>query len=56
MINRSSPTNPLGISLKILLKELVEYTEEQAETAGIPKGFSGEVLSVVSDVTNRGIK
>jgi len=36
-------------------KELVEYTEEQAETAGIPKGFSGEVLSVVSDVTNRGI-
>lgn len=36
-------------------KELVEYTEDQAETAGIPKGFSGEVLSVVSDVTNRGI-
>jgi len=36
-------------------KELVEYTEAQAETAGIPKGFSGEVLSVVSDVTNRGI-
>ena len=24
-------------------KELVEYTEDQAETAGIPKGFSGEV-------------
>jgi len=36
-------------------KELVEYTEDQAETAGIPKGFSGEVLSVVSDKTNRGI-
>ena len=36
-------------------KELVEYTEEQAETAGIPTGFSGEVLSVVSDKTNRGI-
>ena len=29
--------------------------KELVETAGIPKGFSGEVLSVVSDVTNRGI-
>ena len=36
-------------------KELVKYTEEQAKDAGIPKGFSGEVLSVASNKTNRGI-
>lgn len=36
-------------------KELVEYTEEQAKAAGIPQGFSDEVLSVVSDKINRGI-
>ena len=36
-------------------QELITYTEEEATAAGIPAGFSGDVLSVVSNVINRGV-
>lgn len=35
--------------------EIITYTEEEARLAGVPEGFSGQVLKVVSNVTNRGI-
>ena len=36
-------------------KEIITYTEEEALAAGIPAGFSGDVVSVVHTIVNRGI-
>ncbi len=35
--------------------EVITYTESEATAAGVPAGFSGEVLSVFHTATNRGI-
>ena len=35
--------------------QIITYTEQQAIDANIPSGFTGDVLEVVSDVTNRGV-
>ena len=36
-------------------KELVTYSETEAAQAGIPEGYSGTVVSVISDAINRGV-
>lgn len=36
-------------------KEIVTYTEEEATAAGVPAGFTGDVLSVEHTSVNRGI-
>ena len=35
--------------------QIITYSEQEAIDANIPSGFTGEVLEVVSDVTNRGV-
>ncbi len=36
-------------------KKIVTYTQSEAATAGLPSGFSGDVLSVEHTAVNRGI-